>query len=56
MRSIAVPLRDRTGRAIAAINVATHAARRTVTECLEDVLPPSPPPCPPHPAPHPLTL
>ncbi|MFE6285821.1 IclR family transcriptional regulator C-terminal domain-containing protein [Streptomyces sp. NPDC057877] len=40
LRSIAVPIRDRTGKAIAAINVATHAARRTVSECLDHILPP----------------
>ncbi|MBQ1089635.1 IclR family transcriptional regulator C-terminal domain-containing protein [Streptomyces sp. B93] len=39
LRSIAVPIRDRTGRAVAAINVATHAARRTVTDCVTDILP-----------------
>ncbi|WP_225822399.1 IclR family transcriptional regulator domain-containing protein [Streptomyces naphthomycinicus] len=39
LRSIAVPVRDRTGRAVAALNVATHAARRTLEECVEDLLP-----------------
>ncbi|KOU57383.1 IclR family transcriptional regulator [Streptomyces sp. MMG1533] len=39
LRSIAVPIRDRTGRAVAATNVALHAARRTVEEILRDVLP-----------------
>ncbi len=39
LRSIAVPIRDRTGHAVAAVNVATHAARRTVEECVRDILP-----------------
>ncbi|MEU2059766.1 IclR family transcriptional regulator C-terminal domain-containing protein [Streptomyces sp. NPDC013455] len=39
LRSVAVPVRDRTGKAVAALNVATHAARRTLAECVEDVLP-----------------
>lgn len=39
LRSVAVPVRDRTGRAVAAVNVAMHAARRTVQECVRDVLP-----------------
>ncbi|MFI6008374.1 IclR family transcriptional regulator C-terminal domain-containing protein [Streptomyces sp. NPDC051243] len=39
LRSIAVPVRDRTGRVVAAANVATHAARRSVEECVRDVLP-----------------
>ncbi|MFI2204369.1 IclR family transcriptional regulator C-terminal domain-containing protein [Streptomyces sp. NPDC020192] len=39
LRSIAVPVRDRTGRAVAAVCVATHTARRTLTSCIEDVLP-----------------
>ncbi|MEU6669710.1 IclR family transcriptional regulator C-terminal domain-containing protein [Streptomyces sp. NPDC046727] len=39
LRSIAVPVRDRTGRAVAALNVATHAARRTLEDCVEDLLP-----------------
>jgi len=39
LRSVAVPVRDRTGRAVAAVNVAMHAARRTVEECERDVLP-----------------
>ncbi|MFI1073935.1 IclR family transcriptional regulator C-terminal domain-containing protein [Streptomyces puniciscabiei] len=39
LRSIAVPLRDRSGRAVAALNVATHAARRTLEDCVHDILP-----------------
>ncbi|MEV6055887.1 IclR family transcriptional regulator C-terminal domain-containing protein [Streptomyces sp. NPDC052107] len=39
LRSIAVPLRDRSGRTIAALNIATHAARRTLEDCVHDVLP-----------------
>ncbi|MET9445667.1 IclR family transcriptional regulator domain-containing protein [Streptomyces cinerochromogenes] len=39
LRSIAVPVRDRTGRPIAALNVATHAARRTLEDCVHTLLP-----------------
>ncbi|MGY4977435.1 IclR family transcriptional regulator domain-containing protein [Streptomyces sp. 900105755] len=39
LRSIAVPVRDRAGRPVAAVNVATHAARRTLAECVSEVLP-----------------
>ncbi|MFF4436011.1 IclR family transcriptional regulator C-terminal domain-containing protein [Streptomyces sp. NPDC001621] len=39
LRSIAVPVRDRTGRAVAAVNVSTHAARRTLEDCVRDLLP-----------------
>lgn len=39
LRSIAVPVRDRTGRAVAAVNVAMHTGRRTIHECLARVLP-----------------
>ncbi|MEV6115648.1 IclR family transcriptional regulator C-terminal domain-containing protein [Streptomyces sp. NPDC052109] len=39
LRSVAVPVRDRAGRAVAALNVATHAARRTLEDCVHDVLP-----------------
>ncbi|MFI9762798.1 IclR family transcriptional regulator C-terminal domain-containing protein [Streptomyces sp. NPDC051963] len=39
LRSIAVPVRDRTGRVVAAVNVAMHAARHTVDECVRDILP-----------------
>ncbi len=39
LRSVAVPVRDRAGRAVAACNVALHSSSRTVGECLDDVLP-----------------
>ncbi|MEU8686872.1 IclR family transcriptional regulator C-terminal domain-containing protein [Streptomyces sp. NPDC048665] len=39
LRSVAVPVRDRTGRAVAAVCVATHTARRTLESCVHDVLP-----------------
>ncbi|MBD0420509.1 helix-turn-helix domain-containing protein [Streptomyces sp. TRM S81-3] len=39
LRSIAVPVRDRTGRAVAAVNVAMHAARRSAGACVEEILP-----------------
>ncbi|AKZ56305.1 putative transcriptional regulator [Streptomyces ambofaciens ATCC 23877] len=39
LRSLAVPVRDRTGRVVAAVNVATHAARRSAVSCVADVLP-----------------
>ncbi|MFI6053657.1 IclR family transcriptional regulator C-terminal domain-containing protein [Streptomyces violascens] len=39
LRSIAVPVRDADGRAVAAVNVAMHTTRRTVPECLTEVLP-----------------
>ncbi|MFJ8136959.1 IclR family transcriptional regulator C-terminal domain-containing protein [Streptomyces sp. NPDC096013] len=39
LRSIAVPVRDRTGRVVAALNTATHVTGRTVEEYVRDVLP-----------------
>ncbi|MFI8288100.1 IclR family transcriptional regulator C-terminal domain-containing protein [Streptomyces sp. NPDC085614] len=39
LRSLAVPVRDRTGAVVAAVNVAMHSSRRTVEECLAEVLP-----------------
>ncbi|MGI5376129.1 IclR family transcriptional regulator domain-containing protein [Streptomyces sp. CA-251387] len=39
LRSVAVPVRERGGRVVAAVNVAMHAARRSVEECVRDVLP-----------------
>lgn len=39
LRSIAVPVHDRTGRAVAAVNVALHSGRRTTREIVADVLP-----------------
>ncbi|MET8768360.1 IclR family transcriptional regulator C-terminal domain-containing protein [Streptomyces sp. NPDC004658] len=39
LRSIAVPVRDRTGRTVAAVDISTHAARRTLRDCVHDLLP-----------------
>ncbi|WP_406480942.1 IclR family transcriptional regulator C-terminal domain-containing protein [Streptomyces platensis] len=39
LRSLAVPVRDRTGRVVAAVNVSTHAARSTPDEAREALLP-----------------
>ncbi|MFE5853124.1 IclR family transcriptional regulator C-terminal domain-containing protein [Streptomyces sp. NPDC056500] len=39
LRSLSVPVRDIGGRVVAAVNVAMHSSRRTVAECLADVLP-----------------
>ncbi|RWK55892.1 IclR family transcriptional regulator C-terminal domain-containing protein [Mesorhizobium sp.] len=39
LRSIAVPINDRTGRIVAAINVSTQSARFTVAEMREKILP-----------------
>lgn len=39
VRSIAVPVRDRSGRTVAAVNVATHAGRASNAALLNDVLP-----------------
>ncbi|GGY88186.1 IclR family transcriptional regulator domain-containing protein [Streptomyces nitrosporeus] len=39
LRSLAVPVRDRAGTVVAAINVAMHSSSRTVEECLGQVLP-----------------
>jgi len=39
LRSIAVPIRDRTGRAVAAINVSTQSARLSAGTMTTDVLP-----------------
>ena len=40
LRSIAVPLRDPAGRVLAAINLSTHASRRTPTAIRRELLPP----------------
>jgi IclR family pca regulon transcriptional regulator len=40
LRSVAVPVRDRTGRTVAAVDVALHAARHTPEECERILLPP----------------
>ncbi|MEW2569251.1 IclR family transcriptional regulator C-terminal domain-containing protein [Streptomyces sp. NPDC047070] len=39
LRSIAAPVRDRTGAVVAAVNVAMHSSRRTVERCVSEVLP-----------------
>ncbi|MFD7861946.1 IclR family transcriptional regulator C-terminal domain-containing protein [Streptomyces sp. NPDC059783] len=39
LRSLAVPVRDRHGAVVAAVNVAMHAGSRTLEECASDVLP-----------------
>ncbi|MEU6949874.1 IclR family transcriptional regulator C-terminal domain-containing protein [Streptomyces sp. NPDC046316] len=39
LRSISVPVRDRAGAVVAAVNVAMHSSRRTVEETVADVLP-----------------
>ncbi|MEW2811588.1 IclR family transcriptional regulator C-terminal domain-containing protein [Streptomyces massasporeus] len=39
LRSIAVPIRDRSGRVVAALNTAMHASRRTPRECVTDLVP-----------------
>jgi IclR family pca regulon transcriptional regulator len=40
LRSVAAPIRDGDGRAVAAVNVSTHAGRRSVDEVVEDLLEP----------------
>jgi IclR family transcriptional regulator, pca regulon regulatory protein len=40
LRSVAAPIRDADGRAIAAVNVSTHAGRRPVGEVIDDLLAP----------------
>jgi IclR family pca regulon transcriptional regulator len=39
LRSIAVPVRDREGGLVAAINVTMHSSRRSAEECVEAILP-----------------
>ncbi|MET8647780.1 IclR family transcriptional regulator domain-containing protein [Streptomyces sp. NPDC004096] len=39
LRSIAVPVRDRGGRVVAAVNIAMHSSRRTIEECVAELLP-----------------
>ncbi|MFE4664392.1 IclR family transcriptional regulator C-terminal domain-containing protein [Streptomyces sp. NPDC056716] len=39
LRSIAVPVRDRDGTPVAAVNVTVHSSRRTPEACVADVLP-----------------
>lgn len=40
LRAIAAPVRDRTGRVIAAVNVSTHASRTSLEVMRRDLLPP----------------
>jgi IclR family pca regulon transcriptional regulator len=40
LRSIAAPVRDRSGRVIAAVNASAHASRRTTAEMKREMLPP----------------
>ncbi|MFE9816019.1 IclR family transcriptional regulator C-terminal domain-containing protein [Streptomyces sp. NPDC005773] len=39
LRSVAVPVHDRRGAVVAAVNVAMHSSSRTLEECVTDVLP-----------------
>ncbi|MDI3422556.1 IclR family transcriptional regulator domain-containing protein [Streptomyces luteolus] len=39
LRSLAVPVRDASGRAVAAVNVAMHSSRRTPAQVRDEVLP-----------------
>ncbi|MCF0081136.1 IclR family transcriptional regulator domain-containing protein [Streptomyces lomondensis] len=39
LRSLAVPIRDRAGRVVAALNTAMHASRHSLRECVTDLLP-----------------
>ncbi|MCP2166808.1 IclR family transcriptional regulator domain-containing protein [Goodfellowiella coeruleoviolacea] len=39
LRSVAVPIRDRAGRVLAAVNVSTHASRNTLESMRRDILP-----------------
>jgi IclR family pca regulon transcriptional regulator len=40
LRSIAVPVHDRTGRVVAAVNVSMHASRSSAAHARDDLLPP----------------
>lgn len=40
LRSIAAPIRDRTGRVTAAVNISSHASRTTLEAARRDLLPP----------------
>ncbi|MGH3517809.1 MAG: IclR family transcriptional regulator [Haloechinothrix sp.] len=40
LRSVAAPIRDRSGTVIAAVNVSTHASRTTLESVRRDILPP----------------
>ncbi|MFF8228970.1 IclR family transcriptional regulator domain-containing protein [Streptomyces caelestis] len=39
LRSLAVPIRDRSGRVVAALNTAMHASRHSLRACVTDLLP-----------------
>ncbi|MDX3570873.1 IclR family transcriptional regulator domain-containing protein, partial [Streptomyces sp. ID05-47C] len=39
VRTLAVPIHDRTGRTIAALATSTHTARRTAEDCVDTLLP-----------------
>ncbi|MGI5480003.1 IclR family transcriptional regulator domain-containing protein [Streptomyces lavendofoliae] len=39
LRSLAVPVRDRAGTVVAAVNVAMHSVRRTPAQCVDELLP-----------------
>lgn len=39
LRSLAVPVRDRAGTVVAAVNVAMHSVRRTAAQCVDELLP-----------------
>ncbi|WP_219500652.1 IclR family transcriptional regulator domain-containing protein [Nonomuraea ceibae] len=39
LRSLAVPIRDRSGTTVAAVNVSTHASRMTLAQARRDLLP-----------------
>ncbi|NNN36703.1 helix-turn-helix domain-containing protein [Streptomyces sp. S3(2020)] len=39
LRSVAVPVRDRGGRVVAAVSVAMHTTRRTAEQCVTEVVP-----------------
>jgi IclR family pca regulon transcriptional regulator len=40
LRSVAVPVRNRQGKVVAAVNLSTHASRTTTASVREDLLPP----------------
>jgi IclR family transcriptional regulator, pca regulon regulatory protein len=40
LRSIAAPIRDRSGQVVAAVNISSHASRTTVESARRDLLPP----------------
>jgi len=40
LRSLAAPIRDRSGATVAAVNVSTHASRTTLRQLSHDLLPP----------------